>query len=404
MCLAASSATGLPSLVTDSLPWPGQLAVAVEHRDLVLLHQVLHAARELPGDAAAALDHLGEVEADVVGGEAIGIQRVQQVVDLARAQQRLGRDAAPVEADAAEVLALHQRGLHAELGGADRGDIAAGAAADHDEVEVCSAMASGSLPAARAASAVAGRGAAGSSPRAASGRRWRGRRRWTARSSRARTIPSAPQPSRQRAAGELGEDRLADALAARRGFDEDILDVEPRPAGEGGEACSTRARSPPARRPIRRSAPGPAGLAEQQARAASCPVAVAPRAAASRTRRAPGSAQTTAGQARVASRSESRPPSRSVGLAAVARTAHSIRLSGSSMMPLQRLHELGRQRAVDDAVVDRQRAGHHRGDGQRAVLHHRPLLAGRDRQDAGLRRVDDRGEVAARRTSPCWRC
>jgi hypothetical protein len=54
-----------------------------------------------------------------------------QVVDLGRAQQRLGRDAAPVEADAAQMLALDQRRLHAELRRADGRDIAAGTAADH---------------------------------------------------------------------------------------------------------------------------------------------------------------------------------------------------------------------------------------------------------------------------------
>ena len=56
------------------------------------------------------------------------------VEDLGRAQQRLGRDAAPVEADAAEVLALDDRGLEAKLRRADRGDIAAGAGAEHDDV------------------------------------------------------------------------------------------------------------------------------------------------------------------------------------------------------------------------------------------------------------------------------
>src|SRR6185312_5514383 len=50
-------------------------------------------------------------------------------------QQRLGRDAAPVEADAAEVFALHESGFHAELRRADGGDVAARAAAQHDEVE-----------------------------------------------------------------------------------------------------------------------------------------------------------------------------------------------------------------------------------------------------------------------------
>ena len=63
----------------------------------------------------------------------LGVLHVME--DFGRAQQRLGRDAAPVRADAAEEIALHDRGLEAELRGADRGDIAAGPGADDDDVE-----------------------------------------------------------------------------------------------------------------------------------------------------------------------------------------------------------------------------------------------------------------------------
>ena len=50
-------------------------------------------------------------------------------------EQRLGRDAAPVEAGAAEGRrALHDRDPEPELRGADRGDVAAGARADDDHV------------------------------------------------------------------------------------------------------------------------------------------------------------------------------------------------------------------------------------------------------------------------------
>ena len=54
--------------------------------------------------------------------------------DLGGVQHRLGRDAGVVEAAAAGLVALDDGGLLAELGGADRGDVAAGAAADHDHV------------------------------------------------------------------------------------------------------------------------------------------------------------------------------------------------------------------------------------------------------------------------------
>jgi hypothetical protein len=109
--------------------------VAVEHGDLVLLQQMGDAARQLSGDVAAALHHLLQIEAHILGAEAVGVGMAQQMADLGGAQQGLGRDAAPIEADAAEMLALHHGRLQAELGGADGRDIAAGAAADDDQIE-----------------------------------------------------------------------------------------------------------------------------------------------------------------------------------------------------------------------------------------------------------------------------
>ena len=56
--------------------------------------------------------------------------------DLRRAQQRLGRNAAPVQADAAQIVALDDGGLESELRRADGADITARAGADDDDVEV----------------------------------------------------------------------------------------------------------------------------------------------------------------------------------------------------------------------------------------------------------------------------
>jgi hypothetical protein len=46
-----------------------------------------------------------------------------------RAQKRLGRDAAPVKADATQIVALDDRSFEAKLRRTDGGDIAAGASA-----------------------------------------------------------------------------------------------------------------------------------------------------------------------------------------------------------------------------------------------------------------------------------
>ena len=51
-------------------------------------------------------------------------------------QQRLGRDAADIEAGAAQGLTLFHAGdLHAQLRGADGAHIAAGAGANHDHIK-----------------------------------------------------------------------------------------------------------------------------------------------------------------------------------------------------------------------------------------------------------------------------
>ncbi len=135
MLLAVSVATGLPSLVTSSLPGARELGETVEHRDLVLLHQMRDAGGELLGDGARALHDLLQVELDIVRREAELAHVVEQMVDLGGAQQRLGRDAAPVEADAAEMLGLDDRDLHFQLRGADCRDIAARAATDDHQVK-----------------------------------------------------------------------------------------------------------------------------------------------------------------------------------------------------------------------------------------------------------------------------
>src|SRR3546814_488614 len=110
--------------------------MAVEDRNLVFLHQELDAARELGRDLARALDHLLRVDGDLAFNlEAVGFGVLDVAVDLGRAQQRLGRDAAPVQADAAELVALDDGGLEAQLGRADRRGIAAGAGAEDDDVE-----------------------------------------------------------------------------------------------------------------------------------------------------------------------------------------------------------------------------------------------------------------------------
>ena len=53
-----------------------------------------------------------------------------------RLEQRLGRDAAAMEARPADLVLVDEGDLEAELGGPERRRVAAGARAEHDEIEV----------------------------------------------------------------------------------------------------------------------------------------------------------------------------------------------------------------------------------------------------------------------------
>ena len=120
---------------TVTLPGASIIASPQITDDLVLLHEEADAVVEAFGHAARALDHGGGVIADIVGFQPIVLGVLHVVINFRRTQQRLGRDAAPVEADAAEIVALDDRRLEAELRRADGGDVAAGPGTDDEDVE-----------------------------------------------------------------------------------------------------------------------------------------------------------------------------------------------------------------------------------------------------------------------------
>ena len=94
-------------------------------------------AREPPDDLVLPLAQLGCVDLRLAERQRRLRHRFRFLDHLRGVQQRLGRNAADVEADAAEHRpALDQRDLQAEVGGTERGRVAAGAGAEHDDVEV----------------------------------------------------------------------------------------------------------------------------------------------------------------------------------------------------------------------------------------------------------------------------
>ena len=116
-----------------------QRAAPLRPRDLVLPEEELDALRVLRHDVVLALEHAREVDLDVADADAVlGGVLAQELDVLGRVEERLGRDAADVDAGAAERLVhLDADGVEAKLGGADGGNVSARAAADDDDVGWC---------------------------------------------------------------------------------------------------------------------------------------------------------------------------------------------------------------------------------------------------------------------------
>ena len=109
-----------------------EASAAFEGRDAACFEQALNAFDQLVDDGALSLLGGGPVEADVVGDEPERRSVPGHRVELGRLEQSLGRDAAPDQACAAHPVLLHDGGPGAELGGAQSGDVAPRATADHD--------------------------------------------------------------------------------------------------------------------------------------------------------------------------------------------------------------------------------------------------------------------------------
>ena len=122
---------------TSTFRLPASRAVPLIQVDLVLLEQKLDALGQAADDFVFARVHLRHVDRGRAGrdrhsplfGVLDDLQRVRVL------EQRLGRNASPDQAGAAErLLLLDDSDFLSKLRGADRGDIAASTCANHDDV------------------------------------------------------------------------------------------------------------------------------------------------------------------------------------------------------------------------------------------------------------------------------
>jgi hypothetical protein len=74
-----------------------------------------------------------KVGRDRPGTDPEGVGTLHQGEDLGIAQQGFGGDAAPVQTNAAQLVPFHDGDRHAQLGGTDGGDVAAGTRSHDDQ-------------------------------------------------------------------------------------------------------------------------------------------------------------------------------------------------------------------------------------------------------------------------------
>src|SRR5450759_87728 len=109
---------------------------APDDRHFILFHEEADAVVEPLGHRARTRDHGFRVVADIVGLQPVVLGVLHVMEYFRRAQQRLGGDAAPVQANAAEIVALDYRSFETELRRADGGHVSARAGADDQNVEI----------------------------------------------------------------------------------------------------------------------------------------------------------------------------------------------------------------------------------------------------------------------------
>ena len=125
-----------PGWLTRTFVGPSRRPRPCDPGDLVLVDQRLQAGPESLDDLVAAGGHLDVVDLGLAGELQAEVLRVPDAIgEGGRFEQRLGRDAAAVEARPADLVLVDERDLEPQLGRPERGRVAAGAGAEDDEIE-----------------------------------------------------------------------------------------------------------------------------------------------------------------------------------------------------------------------------------------------------------------------------
>ena len=113
-----------------------QAGVALDHVHLLPLQQALNALGEPLHHLAAAVHGVRVVGSQAIHLDAEFLGAMKEGKDLGVPEQRLARNASPVEADTSQLFPLDNRDSEPELTGPNGGHVAACSRADHHQVVV----------------------------------------------------------------------------------------------------------------------------------------------------------------------------------------------------------------------------------------------------------------------------
>ena len=108
------------------------LAQTARHFDLEFLHQTGDALAQASLYTGLTFHGSSQIKADITGNHAKVSAVGCGVIGLGRSEQRLGGNAAPVQADATEFFLFHQKHFHAVVTSTFRGDIPAGTSTNNN--------------------------------------------------------------------------------------------------------------------------------------------------------------------------------------------------------------------------------------------------------------------------------
>ena len=117
--------------------FPADSRLSFDKSNVIFIKQLLDLAPVTAHRTLLVILHFCEIEGDKIGRDTEFIPVLHHGKNVGRVQQRLGGNAAPVDADAAQLVLIHHGHLHAEGCAFDGRRVAARPCSDNHQIIIC---------------------------------------------------------------------------------------------------------------------------------------------------------------------------------------------------------------------------------------------------------------------------